>query len=94
MYSHLPHEFNMKWQSFCIEFQRSFDKQKQQPGAKIIFESIICASGEQFKTLALRIEQMARNAYVNNAPHMQNTQMIGGLDKALDRQIVQIVNNS
>ena len=47
-------------------------------------ESITRASEEEFKTLALRNEQTARKAYVNNAPEMQNAKMNDALVKALD----------
>ena len=50
-----------------------------------MLESITRASGEQIKTLALRIEQMTRIAYVSNAPDMRNAQMKDALVKALDR---------
>ena len=46
--------------------------------------------GEQIKTLALRIEQMTRKAYVNNAPDMRNAQMNDALVKALDPQLARI----
>ena len=50
-------------------------------------ESITRASGEQMKTLALRIEQMTRKAYGNNAPDMRNAQFNDALVKALDPQL-------
>ena len=55
-----------------------------------MLESITRASGEQIKTLALRIEQMTRIAYVNNAPDMRNAQMNDALVKALDPQLARI----
>ena len=58
--------------------------------AKLFLESITRVSGEQIKTIALRIEQMTRKAYVNNAPDMQNAQMIDALVKALDPQLARI----
>ena len=48
------------------------------------------ASGEKIKTLALRIEQLTRKAYVNNAPDMRNAQMNDALDKAVDPQFARI----
>ena len=55
-----------------------------------MLESITRASGEQIKTLALRIEQMTRKAYVYNAPDMRNAQMIDALVKALGPQLARI----
>ena len=57
-HSHLPLDIKKKWQAFCHEFQKTFDKQQSQTQAKLLLESITRASGEQIKTLALRIEQM------------------------------------
>ena len=61
-----------------------------QTQAKLFLESIIRASGEQIKTLALRIEQMTQKAYVNNAPDMRNAQMNDALVKALNPQLARI----
>ena len=61
-----------------------------QTQAKFLPESITRASGEQFKTLALRIEQMTRKAYVNNAPDMRNAQMSDASVKALNPQLARI----
>ena len=44
----------------------------------------------KIKTLALRIEQMTRKAYVNNAPDMRNAQMNDALVKALDPQLARV----
>ena len=44
------------------------------------------------KTLGLRIEQMARKAYVNNAPDMRNARMNEALVKALDPQLLRIAH--
>ena len=55
-----------------------------------MLKSINRASGEQIKTLALRIEQMARKAYVNNAPDMRNAQMNDALVEALDPELTRI----
>ena len=48
------------------------------------------ASGEQIKTLALRIERLARKAYINNAPDMRNAQLNDPLVKALGPQLARI----
>ena len=61
--------------------------QQSQTQAKLLLESITRASGEQIKTLALRIEQMTQKTYVNNAPDMRNAQMNDALVKALDPQL-------
>ena len=74
-YSHLPLDIKKNWQAFCREFQKTFDNQQSQTQAKLLLESITRASGEKIKTLALRIEQMTRKAYVNNAPDMRNAEM-------------------
>ena len=58
--------------------------------AKLLLESITSASGEQYKTLALRIEQMTRKAYVNNSPDMRNAQMNDALVTALDPQLARV----
>ena len=89
-YSHLPLDIKRNWQAFCLEFQKTFDNQQSQTQAKLLLESITRASGEQIKTLALRIEQMTRKAYVNNAPDMRNAQMNDALVKALDPQLARI----
>ena len=89
-YSHLPIDIKQNWQAFCREFQKTFDNQQSQTQAKLLLESITYASGEQIKTLALRIEQMTRKAYVNNAPDMRNAQMYDALVKALDPQLARI----
>ena len=70
-YSQLPHDIRKNWQAFCREFQKTFDNQQSQTQAKLLLESIKRASGEQIKTLAFRIEQMTRKAYVNKAPDMR-----------------------
>ena len=88
-YSHLPLDIK-NWQAFCRELQETFDKQQSQTQAKLLLESITRASVEQSKTLALRIEQMTRKAYVNNAPDMRNAQMNDALNKALDPQLARI----
>ena len=85
-FSHLPLEIKKNWQPFCREFQKTFDRQQSQTHAKLLLESITRASGEQIKTLALRIEQMTRKAYVNNAPDMRKAQMNDALVKAIDPQ--------
>ena len=89
-YSHIPLEIKKNWQAFCREFQKTFDNQQSQTQAKLLLESITRASGEQIKTLALRIEQMTRKAYVNNDPDMQNEQMNDSLVKARDPQLARI----
>ena len=55
-YLHLPLDIKKNWKAFCREFQKTFDNQQSQTQAKFFLESITRASGEQFKTLALRIE--------------------------------------
>ena len=89
-YSHPPLEIKKNWQSFCRKFQKTFDNQQSQTQAKLLLESITRASGEKIKTLALRIEQMARKGYVNNVPDMRNAQMNDALVKALDPQLARI----
>ena len=74
-YSHLPLDIKKNWQAFCREFHKTFDNEQSQTQAKLLLESITRASGEQIKTLALRIDEMTRKAYVNNAPVMRNAQM-------------------
>ena len=86
-YSHLPLDIKKNWQAFCREFQKTFDNQQSQTHAKLLLESITRASGEQIKTLALRIDQMTQKAYVHNAPDMRNAQMNDALVKALDPQL-------
>ena len=71
-YSHLPLDIKKNWQAFCREFKKPFDNQQSKTQAKLVLESITRASSEQIKTFALRIEQMARKACVNNAPDMRN----------------------
>ena len=70
--------------------QKTVDDKQPQIHAKLLLESITSASGKQFKTLALRIEQMARKTYVNNAPDMRNAQMKYALVKALDPPVALI----
>ena len=89
-YSNLPLDIKKNWQAFFGEFQKTFDNQQSQTQAKLLLESITRASGEQFKTLALRIEQITRKAYINNAPDMRNAQINGALVKALDLQLARI----
>ena len=57
---------------------------------KLLIEIITRASGEQIKTLALRIEQMTRTTYLNSAPDTQIAQMKDALVKALDPQLARI----
>ena len=76
--------------SLCCEFQKTFDNQQSQTQATLLLESITRASGEQIKTLALRIEQLTRKAYFNNTPDMRNAQMNDALVKALDPQLARI----
>ena len=89
-YSHLPLDSKKNRQAFCREFKKTFGNQQSQTQAKLLLGGITCASGEQIKTLALRIEQMTRKAYVNNAPDMRNAQMNDALVKALDPQLARI----
>ena len=89
-YSHLPLDIKKDWQAFCREIQKTFDNQQSQTQAEGLLESIIRASGEQIKTLALRIEQMTLKAYVNNAPDMRNAQMNDAPVKGLDPQLARI----
>ena len=89
-YSHLPLGIKKNRQAFCREFQKTFDNQQSKTQAKLLLESITRSSGEQIKTLALRIEKMTRKAYVNNAPDMRNAQMDDALVKALDPQLARI----
>ena len=89
-YSHLPLDIKKNWQTFCREFQKTFDNQQSQTQAELLLESMTRASGEQIKTFALRIEQMTRKAYVNSAPDMPNAQMSDALVKALDPQLARI----
>ena len=77
-------------QAFYREFQKTFDNQQSKTQGKLLLESITRASGEQMKTLGLRIEQMARKAYVNSAPDMRNARMNEALVKAFDPQLVRI----
>ena len=91
-YSHLPLDIKKNWQTFCREFQKTFDNQQSQTQAKLLLESITRACGEQNKTLALGIEQMTRKAYVNNAPDMRNAQRNDALVKAVDPQLARIAN--
>ena len=86
-YSHLPLDIKNHWPAFC----REFDNQQPQTQAKLLLESITRAFSDKIKTLALIIEQMTRNAYVNNAPDMRNAQMNDALVKALDPQLSRIV---
>ena len=89
-YSHLPLNIKKYWQPFCREFQKTFENQQSQTQAKLLLESIASASCEQIKTLALRIEQMTRKAYINKAPDMRNAQMKDALVNALDPQLARI----
>ena len=89
-FSHLPFNSKKNWQEFCHEIQKTFDNQRSKTQVKFLLESITSASGEQIKTLALRIKQMTRKACVNTAPDMQNAQMNDALVKALDLQLAEI----
>ena len=89
-YSHLPLDIKKNWQAFFGEFQKTFDNQQSQTQPKLLLENITRASGEQFITLALRIEQITRKAYVNNAPDMRSAQINDALVKALDLQLARI----
>ena len=89
-HSHLPLDIKKNRQAFCRDFQKTFENQQSQTQSKLFLESILRASGEQIKTLALRIEQMTRIAYVNNAPDMRNAQMKDALVKTLDPQLARI----
>ena len=84
-YSHLPLDIKKTG-----KHRRTFDIQESQTQAKLLLENITCASGEKIKTLALRIEQITRKAYVNNAPGMRNAQMNEALVKAFDPQLTRI----
>ena len=55
-----------------------------------MLESITRASGEQIITLELRIEQMTRKAYVNNAPDMRSAQINDATVEAVDPQMARI----
>ena len=88
-YSHLPLE-KKELAIALIEFQKTFDNQQWQRQVKLLLESITRACGVQIKTLALRIEQLTRKAYVNNAPDMRNSQMNDALVKALDPLLARI----
>ena len=61
-YSHLSLDIKKNWQVFCCEFQKTFDNQQSQTQVKLLLEIITRASGEQIKTVALRIEEMTRKA--------------------------------
>ena len=89
-YSQLPLEIKKNWQAFCREFQKTVDNQKWPTQAKLLLESTTRASGEEIKTPLLRIEKMARKAYVNNAPNMRNAQMNDARARALDPQLAPI----
>ena len=89
-YSHLTLEIKKNWQAFCREIQKTFDKQQSQTQAKINLESIPRASREQIKKLALRIDQVVRKAYVNNAPDKKKAQMKDALVRAQDPQLATI----
>ena len=89
-YSHFPLDIKKNWQDFFREFQKTVDNEQLQTQAKLLLESIICASGVQIKTLALRKEEVTRKAYVNKAPDMRNAQMNDALVKALDPQLARI----
>ena len=83
-HSRLPLEIKNNLQASCREFQKTLDNQQLQTQAKLLLKSKTRASGGQIKTVALRIEQMTRKAYVNNAPDMRNAQMKDALVIALD----------
>ena len=89
-YSHLPLDIKKNWQAFSREFQKTFDNQQSQTQAKLLLESITRSSVEQIRTLALRIEQMTRKAYVKNAPDMRNAQINEALVKAHDPQLARM----
>ena len=89
-YSHLPLNFKRNSQAFCREFHKTFNNQQSQTQAKVLLESITRASGEQTKTLALRIEQTTRKAYVSTASDMRMAQLNDALVKALDPQLARI----
>ena len=89
-YSHLPLDIKKNWKPFCREFQKTFDNQQSRTQANLLLKSITRASGEQIKTLALRIEQKIRKAYVNNAPDMRNAQLNDAFVKALDPQLARM----
>ena len=57
-YSHLPLEIKKDWQAVCYELQKNFENQQSQTQARLLLKNIARASGEQTKTLAVRIEQM------------------------------------
>ena len=57
-----------------MNFKKAFDNQQSQA----------------LRTLALRIEQMTRKEYFNNAPDMRNAQMNVALVKGLDPQLARI----
>ena len=49
-YSHLPLDIKKNWQTFCREFQKTFDNQQSQTQAIFLLESKTRASGEQIKS--------------------------------------------
>ena len=57
---------------------------------KLLLERITSAPGYQIRAIALRIEQIARKAFVNNGPYMRNAQMNDAFVKAPDAQLARI----
>ena len=68
--------------------KKSFDNQQSRTQQKLLFESITRASGEQIKTIALRVEQTASNTYDNNNPDALKDVLF----KTLDQQLVRIAS--
>ena len=56
-YSHLSLKIRKNWPAFP-KFSKDHDNQRSQTQAKILLESIIRATGERIKKLALRTEQL------------------------------------
>ena len=86
-YSTLPSETKLDWETFCKEFSDMFDSERSIQQAKIILQQLQKHTNESLRSLALRIETLAKNAYSLYTEDYRNSVMNQTFIRCLDNAL-------
>ena len=86
-YSTLPSENKLDWELFCKENSDMFDSEKSKQRAKIVLQQIQKHTNESLRSLALRIETLAKTAYKLYTKDYKNSVMNQIFIRCLDNEL-------
>ena len=87
MYSTLPSETKLDWESFCKEVSDMFDSEKSKQQAKTVIQQLQNHTNEPLLSIALRIETLVKTTYSLYAEDYRNSVLNQTFISCLDNEL-------